>query len=260
MARGHGSNLASRTRPPRNLHGFRPVQLGDAIVRHAKALENRAHAERRHPPCLGLPANQLPHRACAQVVVVVVGDEHRIQPRQVAQPHGRPEEPPGACPLERGRTRVPNRVEQDAHAVDLHQRGRVPEPGHAQPARRWRCIYPGIGAERPEPPPRNALPPVLQHLGEHPEDHSRAAHRGWNRVHIGPPHLLRPLQHSHTFDLIRPTSHRYIAPTPSPSPRLGKTPQALPRTSSPPRGASASCWASVRWSPPTTRPAPARSA
>ena len=60
-----------------------PVELGDARSRHAEGLQMRAHAQRGDEGHAGL--RQLAHRRVVEVVVVVVGDHHRVELRQCVE-------------------------------------------------------------------------------------------------------------------------------------------------------------------------------
>ena len=128
MLRGRGVHHQLRAGQPRRLP---PVELDDALRRHAPGLQVRSHAQRGDEG--HALARQLADGRVVEVVVVVVRDQHQIDGRQRAQRHRHRLEAlrPGQA---RGRgARAPHRIGEHAQAVDLDQHRRVPEPGGAQP-------------------------------------------------------------------------------------------------------------------------------
>ena len=57
-----------------------PVQLDDPILRDSPAAQVGADTERDEER-RGLGAQQLPHRRQVEVVVVIMGDDDRVEPR-----------------------------------------------------------------------------------------------------------------------------------------------------------------------------------
>ncbi len=69
---------------------------------------------------------------------MLVRDEHRVDGRQIGERERRRMHAARADPARRRRALAPHRIGQDARAVDLDERRRVPEPGDAQPGGRRR--------------------------------------------------------------------------------------------------------------------------
>ena len=107
-----------------------PVQFSDARRLNAPGLQVRPHAQAGDEGQLGL--GQSAHRGMAQVVVVVVRDQHRVQLRQGLQRHRHGLKALGPGELRRRCTLAPHGVGQHTRAVDLHQHRAVAQPGGAQ--------------------------------------------------------------------------------------------------------------------------------
>ena len=126
---GAAVTLRPRVRQPVR---FPPVELDDALGRHAPALEVRADAERRDERHVGL--GERADGRVVEVVVVIVRDDHQVERRQRLERHRHRLEALRAGEPQRRGARSPHRIGQHAHAVDLDQHRRVSEPGGAQAA------------------------------------------------------------------------------------------------------------------------------
>src|SRR5690606_8259304 len=82
------------------------------------------------------PPGQPTYGVVVQVIVVIVGDEHRVQRRQFVRRHARGGEAAWTEGRQRRRAVAELRVRQQVEAADLEQKGRVPEPGGGQLCRR----------------------------------------------------------------------------------------------------------------------------
>jgi hypothetical protein len=114
-----------------------PVELGDERGLDAVRLEVRADAERgdeRHPP-----RRQLAHAGLAQVIEVIVRQEHRVERRQLGDRRRHRVEPPRPGEADRRRALAEHRIGQHPRAVELEQHRAVAEPGHAQAVGRHRA-------------------------------------------------------------------------------------------------------------------------
>jgi hypothetical protein len=110
-----------------------PIELGDLLRGNSKLLEVRSHAERRDER--GATLRELDHRGLAQVVVVIVRDQHRVERRQLRHRHGRRMKSLGPRKRHRPETIAEHGIRDHALAVDLEQHRRVSEPRDAQPRR-----------------------------------------------------------------------------------------------------------------------------
>ena len=131
-----------------------PVELDDALGRHAPGLEVRAHAERGDEGHVAL--RQRADRRVVEVVVVIVRDHHRVERRQRADRDRHRLEALRAGPLRGRGALAPHRVGQHAQPVDLDQHRGMAEPGGAQAAARLlrpagRGSIDGSGAVRHAP-------------------------------------------------------------------------------------------------------------
>jgi hypothetical protein len=157
--RGGEGELAARQRVL-----LPPVELDDLPRVDAEALQVGAHAQggdHRHPA-----PRQLPQAGGAEVIVVIVGEQHRVQGRKIRDGRRGPVEAPGPREGHRRRPLAEDRVRQDALAVDLQEHRAVAEPGDPQ-ARRGRHGPGRPGVLHGERLRRTPLPAAKKELAQH---------------------------------------------------------------------------------------------
>ena len=111
--------------------GLAPVELADAIRRHPPSFQMRAGAEGNDED--GAPSGrEPPDRRHVEMVVVIVRDEHGVELGKILESDRRREKPPGPDPGRRRDPIAPDRVGEEAAAVDLDERGGVSEPRQPQ--------------------------------------------------------------------------------------------------------------------------------
>lgn len=109
---------------------FPPVQLDDALGRHAEALQVRTHAERRHEGA-GLGGGEAGDGVGVEVIVVIVADQDGVQGRQLVDGDRRRVKAARADKLGGAGPLAPDRIGEEAGAVELDEDGGVAEPGGA---------------------------------------------------------------------------------------------------------------------------------
>src|ERR1039457_1810608 len=91
------------------------------------------------------------------MIVMVVGNQHDINRRQVRQRQWRLKETLRANPRNGRRALVPHRVHEHAHTVNFDERGGMSHPCHAQTARGSALVRTRIRPKRTERLAREAL-------------------------------------------------------------------------------------------------------
>ncbi|MDT4856828.1 hypothetical protein FQZ97_912310 [compost metagenome] len=161
---------------------FPPVQLGDALGRHAPGLQVGAHAQRRDEGH-GAVFRQGVDGGVVEVVVVVVRDHDHIDLGHLAQPQGHGLEALGAEQAKRRGACAPDRVGEHAVAVHLQQHGGVAEPGGAQAA--GAGASPGLArVHRRQRRTGHAAVAVGQKLAQRGPGCRRVAQAGRDGVHV----------------------------------------------------------------------------
>ena len=112
--------------------GFGPVELGDGGGGDTERGEDFAYTLRGDPAQSGAEACEGADGACAEMIVVIVGDEDGVEGGQVFEREGGGEEAFGAEELDGRGALVPDGVGKEGEAVELEQDGGVAEPGDAQ--------------------------------------------------------------------------------------------------------------------------------
>jgi hypothetical protein len=112
----------------RHLHRLPPVQL--VHVADAVAREHLAHAQPGHDLRRRVRLQAL-QRAHAEVIVVVVAEQHHVDGRQVLEADAGSAEPLGPHEPEWAAARLPDGVRQHVEPVVLDERGGVPHPRDA---------------------------------------------------------------------------------------------------------------------------------
>jgi hypothetical protein len=137
-----------------------PIQSRHGDVR-VMGPDDRIVAEGRHDP-RPVPLPETRQGGKIQVVVVVMGDEHRIDAGQIVEPDTRRVVAPGAGEGHRAGALGPDRICDDVAPCHLDQEGGMSDQTDAQVARRrtrrrrvlewaWVCFGPG-GIALGEPP------------------------------------------------------------------------------------------------------------
>ena len=82
-----------------------------------------------------------PNRICPEMIVVIVRNHNGINGGQIFQCERCRKETLGAGPLHRGRTFIPDWIDEETDSVDFNQRRGVPHPGNAQAGLRGSFVY-----------------------------------------------------------------------------------------------------------------------
>ena len=190
-----------------------PVELGDALRRHAPGLQVRAHAQAGDEGHVGL--GQQADRGMAQMVVVVVRDQHRVHRRHVVQAHRHGLESLGPGQLRWRRALAPHRIGEQPHAVDLQQHRAVAEPGRAQS---------GVGLLQPvlhrvvrrQRAGRHAARAAAEKVGQRRHLRRRVAQAGPDRRQVAKARALplRTVLHPFQAQALCATAHRLHATSP----------------------------------------------
>src|SRR5580692_5776704 len=132
-----------------DLHLLHPVEFRASALIGAKAFQNGAYTQSGDParPPQGLHLSQTFHGARSQMIVVIVGNKNGVYGRQIVQRERWREEAFWTGPLGWTRALVPNRINEDAHAINFNQGGGVTEPGNAQAGLWTSCINSWIGVK-----------------------------------------------------------------------------------------------------------------
>ena len=119
---------------------FPPVELGDALCRHAPGFEVRADAERGDEGHVA--PRQFANRRVVEVIVVIVGDEHQVHRRQCAQRNRAPAGSASARAAATARRAAP----RPGRSARAGRRSRsAPSNGRA----RWRAVRCRVPWPRP---------------------------------------------------------------------------------------------------------------
>ena len=113
---------------------FVPVQLDDPFLWDPPAAKVGADPQ-RNDEGRGLGVQQLTNGRQVEMVVMIMGDDNGVQDRQIGQRKRHRMHPRRADELGRRHPVPPDRVGQHVVTVQFDQRGRMPEPGHAQVGR-----------------------------------------------------------------------------------------------------------------------------
>jgi len=115
-----------------SIDGLPPVELQDPLdaLPTQQIAIGQWHQEERLRVALG----QGTQGRQIEVVIVIVGDDHEVDRRQVLQRHPRRHEAPGAQEGDRARRLGPDRIGQEGHVIHLHEQGRMTDPGEGRAA------------------------------------------------------------------------------------------------------------------------------